>query len=163
MLALSFLLPLNPFGGFAWWWLLNTWFQVTDKMMQNAEHIFPQNTPTSKEAYYYRTIFERFFPQVIYFHQQHCWPIWVNFINPVLQWLYRTQLGWPFQEDQALRAAQQRLSSGTLLGLKISIRQVERRLESTFQLMQMRQPTSTALSRPRWSIPFREWRWVHLD
>ncbi|XP_023513031.1 asparagine synthetase [glutamine-hydrolyzing] 1-like [Cucurbita pepo subsp. pepo] len=36
---------------------------VTDKMMQNAEHIFPQNTPTSKEAYYYRTIFERFFPQ----------------------------------------------------------------------------------------------------
>ncbi|KAA0067313.1 asparagine synthetase [Cucumis melo var. makuwa] len=36
---------------------------VTDKMMLNAEHIFPQNTPTSKEAYYYRTIFERFFPQ----------------------------------------------------------------------------------------------------
>ncbi|KAK9279498.1 hypothetical protein L1049_013177 [Liquidambar formosana] len=36
---------------------------VTDKMMLNAEHIFPHNTPTSKEAYYYRTIFERFFPQ----------------------------------------------------------------------------------------------------
>ncbi|TYK00726.1 asparagine synthetase [Cucumis melo var. makuwa] len=36
---------------------------VTDKMILNAEHIFPQNTPTSKEAYYYRTIFERFFPQ----------------------------------------------------------------------------------------------------
>ncbi|CAK9313205.1 unnamed protein product [Citrullus colocynthis] len=36
---------------------------VTDKMMLNAEHIFPQNTPILKEAYYYRTIFERFFPQ----------------------------------------------------------------------------------------------------
>lgn len=36
---------------------------VTDKMMQNAEHIFPHNTPTTKEAYYYRMIFERFFPQ----------------------------------------------------------------------------------------------------
>lgn len=39
--------------------------QVTDKMMQNAVHIFPHNTPTTKEAYYYRMIFERFFPQVI--------------------------------------------------------------------------------------------------
>ncbi|XP_043807148.1 asparagine synthetase [glutamine-hydrolyzing] 1 isoform X2 [Manihot esculenta] len=36
---------------------------VTDKMMQNAVHIFPHNTPTTKEAYYYRMIFERFFPQ----------------------------------------------------------------------------------------------------
>ncbi|KAJ9167547.1 hypothetical protein P3X46_022191 [Hevea brasiliensis] len=36
---------------------------VTDKMMQNAEHIFPHNTPTTEEAYYYRMIFERFFPQ----------------------------------------------------------------------------------------------------
>ncbi|KAF8402627.1 hypothetical protein HHK36_010716 [Tetracentron sinense] len=36
---------------------------VTDKMMLNAKYIFPHNTPTSKEAYYYRTIFERFFPQ----------------------------------------------------------------------------------------------------
>ena len=33
-------------------------------MMLNADHIFPHNTPTSKEAYYYRMIFERFFPQV---------------------------------------------------------------------------------------------------
>ncbi|KAI7983082.1 Asparagine synthetase [glutamine-hydrolyzing] 1 [Camellia lanceoleosa] len=36
---------------------------VTDKMMLNAAHIFPHNTPTTKEAYYYRMIFERFFPQ----------------------------------------------------------------------------------------------------
>ncbi|CAN1266588.1 Asparagine synthetase [glutamine-hydrolyzing] 1, partial [Linum perenne] len=36
---------------------------VTDKMMRNAVHIFPHNTPNTKEAYYYRMIFERFFPQ----------------------------------------------------------------------------------------------------
>ncbi|MBA0784295.1 hypothetical protein Gotri_001883 [Gossypium trilobum] len=36
---------------------------VTDKMMLNASNIFPHNTPTTKEAYYYRMIFERFFPQ----------------------------------------------------------------------------------------------------
>ncbi|KEH34318.1 asparagine synthetase [glutamine-hydrolyzing] protein [Medicago truncatula] len=38
---------------------------VTDRMMLNASHIFPFNTPLTKEAYYYRMIFERFFPQVI--------------------------------------------------------------------------------------------------
>ncbi|KMZ70781.1 Asparagine synthase (glutamine-hydrolyzing) [Zostera marina] len=36
---------------------------VTDKMMQNAGFIYPHNTPTSKEAYHYRVIFERLFPQ----------------------------------------------------------------------------------------------------
>lgn len=36
---------------------------VTDKMMSNAKFIYPHNTPTTKEAYYYRMIFERFFPQ----------------------------------------------------------------------------------------------------
>ncbi|KAM7256699.1 hypothetical protein ACFE04_012440 [Oxalis oulophora] len=36
---------------------------VTDKMMKNAGHIFRHNTPTSKEGYYYRMIFEQFFPQ----------------------------------------------------------------------------------------------------
>lgn len=36
---------------------------VTDRMMLNAAHIYPHNTPTTKEAYYYRMIFERFFPQ----------------------------------------------------------------------------------------------------
>ncbi|KAL5710158.1 asparagine synthase (glutamine-hydrolyzing) [Ranunculus cassubicifolius] len=36
---------------------------VTNRMMFNAKYIFPHNTPTTKEAYYYRMIFERFFPQ----------------------------------------------------------------------------------------------------
>ncbi|XP_048504536.1 asparagine synthetase [glutamine-hydrolyzing] 1 isoform X2 [Beta vulgaris subsp. vulgaris] len=37
--------------------------KVTDKIMHNAQYIFTYNTPTIKEAYYYRMIFEKFFPQ----------------------------------------------------------------------------------------------------
>jgi asparagine synthase (glutamine-hydrolysing) len=37
--------------------------QVTDQMMANAKHIYPYNTPATKEAYYYRLLFERRFPQ----------------------------------------------------------------------------------------------------
>ena len=36
---------------------------VTNMMLANAKYIYPENTPTTKEAYYYRMIFERFFPQ----------------------------------------------------------------------------------------------------
>lgn len=32
-------------------------------MMQNASRIFPHNTPTTKEGYYYRMTFEKLFPQ----------------------------------------------------------------------------------------------------
>ncbi|KAK9681513.1 hypothetical protein RND81_10G007700 [Saponaria officinalis] len=37
--------------------------KVTDKMIEKAAHIFPHNTPTTKEAYYYRMVFVKFFPQ----------------------------------------------------------------------------------------------------
>ena len=36
--------------------------EVSDKMMENAHYRFPINTPMTKEGYYYRTIFELFFP-----------------------------------------------------------------------------------------------------
>ncbi|KAL6993148.1 Asparagine synthetase [glutamine-hydrolyzing] 3 [Sarracenia purpurea var. burkii] len=36
---------------------------VTDAMLSHASYIYPENTPATKEAYYYRTIFERFFPK----------------------------------------------------------------------------------------------------
>lgn len=32
--------------------------------MKNAAKVYPHNTPVNKEAYYYRMIFERLFPQV---------------------------------------------------------------------------------------------------
>jgi asparagine synthase (glutamine-hydrolysing) len=37
---------------------------VTDLMMANAVHVYPHNTPGTKEAYYYRMLFEKHFPQV---------------------------------------------------------------------------------------------------
>ncbi|MBA0743485.1 hypothetical protein Gogos_006155 [Gossypium gossypioides] len=37
--------------------------KVTDAMLINANFIYPENTPTTKEGYYYRTIFEKFFPK----------------------------------------------------------------------------------------------------
>ena len=32
--------------------------------MDSAAELFPYNTPATKEAYYYRTIFHKYYPQV---------------------------------------------------------------------------------------------------
>jgi asparagine synthase (glutamine-hydrolysing) len=37
--------------------------QVTDLQMAEAEKLFPYNTPATKEAYYYRSIFHKYYPQ----------------------------------------------------------------------------------------------------
>lgn len=37
--------------------------QITDAQMGSAQYRFPYNTPATKEAYFYRDIFERHFPQ----------------------------------------------------------------------------------------------------
>lgn len=37
--------------------------RVTDQMFAHASHRFPENTPLTKEAYMYRSIFEEHFPQ----------------------------------------------------------------------------------------------------
>ncbi|KAG8076290.1 hypothetical protein GUJ93_ZPchr0006g45468 [Zizania palustris] len=36
---------------------------ISDSMMMNASFVYPENTPATKEAYYYRTVFEKFFPK----------------------------------------------------------------------------------------------------
>lgn len=36
---------------------------VSDQMLKHAKHVYPFNTPLTKEAYYYRMIFEKHFPQ----------------------------------------------------------------------------------------------------
>ncbi|KAK8928388.1 Asparagine synthetase [glutamine-hydrolyzing] 2 [Platanthera zijinensis] len=36
---------------------------VSDAMLKNASFVYPENAPLTKEAYYYRTIFEKFFPK----------------------------------------------------------------------------------------------------
>jgi asparagine synthase (glutamine-hydrolysing) len=38
--------------------------QVTDEEMEKAAQLFPYNTPATKEAFYYRTIFNKYYPQV---------------------------------------------------------------------------------------------------
>ncbi|WP_284653589.1 asparagine synthase B [Flavobacterium terrisoli] len=38
--------------------------QVTDEQMEKAATLFPYNTPATKEAYFYRTIFHKYYPQV---------------------------------------------------------------------------------------------------
>ncbi len=38
--------------------------QVTDEQMAGASKQFPYNTPATKEAYYYRTIFHKYYPQL---------------------------------------------------------------------------------------------------
>jgi asparagine synthase (glutamine-hydrolysing) len=37
--------------------------KVTDVELESASSLFPYNTPTTKEAYYYRTIFHKYYPQ----------------------------------------------------------------------------------------------------
>lgn len=36
---------------------------VSDQMLKHAKHVYPFNTPLTKEAYYYRMLFEKHFPQ----------------------------------------------------------------------------------------------------
>jgi asparagine synthase (glutamine-hydrolysing) len=36
---------------------------VSDQMLRHAKHVYPYNTPLTKEAYFYRMIFEKYFPQ----------------------------------------------------------------------------------------------------
>ena len=38
--------------------------QVTDLQLENATTEFPYNSPTTKEAYFYRTIFHKYYPQL---------------------------------------------------------------------------------------------------
>ena len=38
--------------------------KVTDEELETASVLFPYNTPTTKEAYYYRTLFHKYYPQV---------------------------------------------------------------------------------------------------
>jgi asparagine synthase (glutamine-hydrolysing) len=38
--------------------------QVTDAQMEMAAELFPYNTPATKEAYFYRTLFHKHFPQL---------------------------------------------------------------------------------------------------
>jgi asparagine synthase (glutamine-hydrolysing) len=63
--------------------------KVSDEEFATAEKRFPYNTPDTKEAFYFRTIFERYYPQ------EHC-------IKTVLKWIPK----WQKNTDPSGRAAQ---------------------------------------------------------
>ena len=70
--------------------------QVTDQMLANARHVYPHNTPGTKEAYYYRMLFERCFPQVSPLHLPSssciscsCPPLFAH-----SKWLFDSQVYW---------------------------------------------------------------------
>lgn len=39
-----------------------TYFQVTDEELSNSSTIFPHSPPLSKEGFYYRKIFSKYYP-----------------------------------------------------------------------------------------------------
>lgn len=57
--------------------------QVTDEEMERAEERFPYNTPATKEAYYYRSVFHKYFPQVSAAQTVRKWiPKWQENTDP---------------------------------------------------------------------------------
>lgn len=82
---------------------------VTDAMLMNASFVYPENTPTTKEAYYYLTIFEKFFPlQDPQFLEVPVWPAVLQKLSSGTQrgrripTLQAVQL-WAFMQLQTLR------------------------------------------------------------
>lgn len=58
--------------------------QVSDEEFDNAAHIYPINTPTTKEGFYYRSVFEEIFPS------DAC-------ANTIVRWMPRLDWGCPIE------------------------------------------------------------------
>ena len=57
--------------------------QVTDEMFTQAGKLYPVNTPTTKEAFYYRQVFDELFHHASMPHTVECWvPKWSNTTDP---------------------------------------------------------------------------------
>ncbi len=57
--------------------------QVSDEEFAKAEELFPYNTPATKEAFYYRSIFHKFYPQESAAHTVRKWiPKWQENQDP---------------------------------------------------------------------------------
>jgi hypothetical protein len=105
-------------------------------MLKHANFVYPENTPTTKEGYHYRTIFEKLFPKVnfsfffsikniIHFHQNmdlftnfnHTKPL-IDYVEPFH--LNKILLGYQRQEVLVWHAVLQKLWNGMQHGPKIS-------------------------------------------
>lgn len=75
--------------------------QVTDEQLEAASEIYPHNTPTTKEAYFYRSIFNKHFPQE-------------TAAKTVLKWIPK----WQENTDPSGRANAAHSQSDTSIALK---------------------------------------------
>ncbi|XP_071954941.1 asparagine synthetase [glutamine-hydrolyzing]-like [Antedon mediterranea] len=68
----------------SWYQVLQEFIEtkVTDSMFEDAPKMYPFNPPKSKEAYYYRQIFERFYPNRSSWIPYFWMPKWVNTDDP---------------------------------------------------------------------------------
>ncbi|XP_043994229.1 asparagine synthetase [glutamine-hydrolyzing] isoform X1 [Gambusia affinis] len=55
---------------------------VNDSQMEKAEQTFPHNPPKTKEAYYYRQVFEKFFPGRAQWLSHYWMPRWIRATDP---------------------------------------------------------------------------------
>lgn len=56
--------------------------QVSEEQLQKAKQMFPSNPPPTKEAYYYRQIFEQLFPGRGAWLPHYWMPRWLNATDP---------------------------------------------------------------------------------
>ncbi|XP_033127678.1 asparagine synthetase [glutamine-hydrolyzing]-like [Anneissia japonica] len=68
----------------SWYQVLQEFIEtkVTDSMLEDAPKLYPFNPPKSKEAYYYRQIFERSYPNRSSWIPYFWMPKWVNTDDP---------------------------------------------------------------------------------
>ncbi|TKS89042.1 Asparagine synthetase [glutamine-hydrolyzing] [Collichthys lucidus] len=55
---------------------------VNDDQMEKARKTFPHNPPSSKEAYYYRQVFEKHYPGRAYWLSHYWMPRWIDATDP---------------------------------------------------------------------------------
>lgn len=56
--------------------------QVNDDQMEKAHKTYPHNTPQSKEAYYFRQVFEKHYPGRAKWLSHFWMPRWINATDP---------------------------------------------------------------------------------
>lgn len=56
--------------------------QVNDDQMEKARKTFPHNPPSSKEAYYFRQVFEKHYPGRAYWLSHYWMPRWIDATDP---------------------------------------------------------------------------------
>ncbi|MEQ2168573.1 hypothetical protein GOODEAATRI_016065 [Goodea atripinnis] len=56
--------------------------EVNDDQMEKAEKTFPHIPPKTKEAYYYRQVFEKFYPGQAKWLSHYWMPRWISATDP---------------------------------------------------------------------------------